>query len=135
MASLFDVYEMDGNREKVEGVTLDIGDVQINILRAGGANRKFANVSRREYRKHQHAIDAGLMGEEDSAKMLAEIYADSIIIGWEGVTDRDGNELECNRDNVVFLLTELPELFAEIREQATNVDSFRLKQLEDDAGN
>ena len=67
--------------------------------------------------------------------MTNELYADTLIIGWSGVTDEAGNPLPFNRDNVVKLLTDLPELANDIQAQAVLVSNFRAEEREADAKN
>ena len=58
-----------------------------------------------------------------------------MVLGWKGVTDRDGNELPFTKDNVVTLLTDLPDLFNELRNEATRQSNFRVTEIEEDLGN
>ena len=56
---------------------------------------------------------------------MAETYAESVIIGWKGVKDRDNKPLKFTKENVVKLLIDLPELFTEIQKRATAFGTFK----------
>jgi len=135
MSSPYAMFGTDSALEAEKGVTIDYGPFSITILRAGGSNRKYKNVTQREYRKRKHAIDSEQISEEESAKMLAEVYAESVIIGWKGVQDETGKDMKCSKANVVKLLTDLPELFHDIRSKAVSIELFRKAELEIASGN
>ena len=67
--------------------------------------------------------------------MLAEVYADAVIVGWSGVKDEAGKEMAFSRENVIKLLTDIPELFRDIQQQANLVSNFRAEAKEADAKN
>ena len=130
MSSPYELFATDKGLESESGVVVDYGDFSFTVLRAGGSNSKYRNVAQREYRKRKHAIDSGTITEDESRKMLAEVYADSVIIDWKGVKGPDGKELKFSRENVVRLLNDLPELFADLRERATAMEAFKVAELE-----
>ena len=111
------MFGTDEALEKETGVVIDYGDFQIKILRAGGANSKYARVRQREYKKHKYAIDSGAMPDEVFRKIMITVYAEAVIIGWEGVrgkpteTAPDGEILPFTQENVITVLNDLPALF------------------------
>jgi hypothetical protein len=132
--SFYKQFSTDSNLESKAGVVLDYGAAgKITIHRAGGSNKKFGEVLTAKLKPYRRQIDAGVMADDVANRVLAEAYAESVIIGWEGVTDAEGNDLEFNRRNVVQLLTDLPELFKDIQGQANSVSNFRAEQIAADA--
>jgi hypothetical protein len=123
MPNVYEAFETSKKLEQ-DGIVLDYGSFKFTIARAGGANRKFANLLDRKLRPHRRAIQAGVFDDETAQRLLAESYAEAVVLGWEGVTDRDGNPLPFNRENCVRLLTDLPSLFEDVREQAQNASNF-----------
>jgi hypothetical protein len=75
------------------------------------------------------------MDEDTAARLMREVYADTVILGWEGVTGRDKAPLAFTRENVLQVLTDLPDLFADIQEMSNKVALFREEIREDDAKN
>lgn len=129
MTSPYKMFKTDEVLE-TKGIVQDFGDFKITIARAGGANKKFAKASEEKFRPHRRALEAGLMSEELTTKILAEVFADSVILGWENVTDENGQPMEFTRENVIKLLTDLPELFTDIRAQATKLALYRRDDTE-----
>lgn len=134
-SSIYSKFRTDSALEAQDGIELNYGDeVAIKIHRAGGANQKYAKALRAKLANNRRALDEQL-SEESARRNLAEIYADSILIGWRGITDEDGKALEFNRANVVKVLCDLPELFRDIQDAANNAALFRRAQQEQDAKN
>ena len=67
--------------------------------------------------------------------ILREVYADTVVIGWSNVEGADGKPMAFTRENVIKLFTDLPELFADVQDQATNLALFRAEINEQDAKN
>lgn len=129
-------YELFGTSEQLEnnGIEINYGSFSISIARAGGHNRAFQNRLAELTRQHKRAIANGRLGEEEARKIMLQAFA-SVVVGWEGVTDREGNPMPFNQQNVIKLLADLPDLFEDLKEQATDASLFRQEQLEQEAKN
>jgi len=135
-ASLYDKFDTDKKAEADVGIVLDYGEAgKIRIHRAGGANQRFKNYTTATLKPFTRQINTGTMDEETSRKLTAQIYAKTIIIGWEGVVGRDGEPLEFNEENVAKLLLDLPELFDDIQRAAQDASLFRSTETEIVEGN
>lgn len=138
MSSLYTTFGTDKSLEK-DGIVLEYGSnaqgvpVQIRIARAGGANVKFAKVLEHKLKPYKRTLDA--LDNKVAEKLLIETYADTVILSWTGVQDREGNDLEFNRDNVIKVLTDLPDLFIDIQQQSQKFALFREEIRELDSGN
>jgi len=138
--SLYNTFETDKSLER-DGIVLDYGfnsknqPIQIRIARAGGANTKFAKVLEQKMKPYKRAIANDTMDNKVAEKLLVEAYADAVILGWEGVEDREGSPLEYNRDNVVKVLTDLPDLFIDIQQQSQKSALYRAELREAEQGN
>ena len=131
-------YSAFANNEELEtqGIVVDYGPAgKFLIARAGGANRKFQRVSEKVFRPYRRQIEAKTIDPKVADKLLAQVFAQTVILGWENVTDRDGNELEFSPDNAQKLLLDLPDLFASLREEAVAAANFRADEVEEDLGN
>lgn len=137
---LYDNYETDKKLER-DGIILDYGTnskeqpIQIRIARAGGANSKFAKVLEQKMKPYKRALANETMDTKVAEKLLVEAYADAVVLGWDGVEDRDGNAMEFNRDNVVKLFTDLPDLFLDVQSQSQKSALFRAEIREAEQGN
>lgn len=125
--SIYKRFKTDSDMESKSGIELDYGDgVKFRVLRAGGSNLSFQKALRDALIKHGRRLSA--MSDDESVRGMAEIYADTVIVGWEGITDEHDEPLPFNRANVVKVLTELPELFRDIQSAAQSVDLFRAER-------
>lgn len=132
--NLYDMFKTDEKHES-NGIELDYGDCQIRIARAGGSNKKYGDLLSKRLKPYRRQMDTGTMDNTVAEKILAEVYAETVIIGWTNVKDREGNVMKFTKENCVKLLLDLPELFRDIQEQASKVANFREAEIEEDTKN
>lgn len=133
--SLYKLFKSNETREKEEGILLDYGTAKIRIRRAGGSNRKYAELLSKKLRPYKRQIENETLDPDTGIRVMAEVYADSVILGWEGVTDSENKVLPFTRDNCVKLMLDLPDLFRDIQEQAQKFANFRDEEIEEDRKN
>lgn len=141
---LFKSFATDKTVER-DGILLNYGNVRFRIARAGGANRQFNKVFQHDTKPYERQMKNNTLSDKDSDELMAGIYAKSIVLGWEsnyGSDDqpewkptltvpaskkhnREEEVLEFSPENVKKVLLLLPDLFADIREQATTASNFR----------
>ena len=133
--SIYDKFATDKKAEQ-EGITLDYGDgLKIKIARAGGSNVKYEKLVQARLKKYERQRQLDLLEIDTLRPILREVYAEAVVLGWEGVTDREGNPLPFNKANAVKLFEDLPDLFEDIVVQAQKAALFRQHILEAEAGN
>lgn len=136
--SLYDLFESDPTAER-DGIVLEYGankdgtPIEIRIRRAGGENHQFQKTFEAKTKPYRRIMDR--LDKKTNDRIMREIYAESIIVGWSGVQDRDGNTMEFNRENAIKLLTDLPNVFNDIMRQSQNEDLFRKNLREEESGN
>lgn len=114
---------------ETDGVDVHLGDdAYITIRRAGGANRAYVECTRRLLQKHRRAIAADTMTDTESEALMAEIYAETIVIGWRGI-ELDGTTLLYSRANVLRLFQELPDVAKVVQEEAQRAANFRADEV------
>jgi hypothetical protein len=129
------MFETNPEHE-TKGIDIDYGDYGVfRIKRAGGANDEFSKVLEVKTRPYRRQIDMGTFDSKVAEKFLVEAFVDTVLIGWENVKDKKGKNLEFSKENAVKLLSDLPELFADLREKAMNAANFLLGDIEDDLKN
>jgi hypothetical protein len=134
--SFYKTYSTNDDLESGTGIDLDYGPSgTITIHRAGGSNKRFATVLNAKMAPYRRQLQNGTMDDAVANKIMAEVYADSVITGWKNVKGKDDKVMPFNKANVVKLLTDLPELFKDIQEQAATVSNFRKEDIEADAKN
>ena len=146
--SLFKQFKTDSKVEK-EGILLDYGPnkdlpanadgshpvIMIRIARAGGANDAYNKRIEALSKKHRRKIQNDALEIAELREMTMHAVADTVILGWENVTDEDGNPMPFSRDNALKLFKQLPDLFNDVQEQAAKAALFRAHVREDDLGN
>jgi len=114
------------SQKETTGIYFDLGDDgKFLLARSGGANDKFEKAFMTAMKPHKSAVKTETLSSTMANKILAGVYADSVILGWEGVTGEDGQSLPYSRDNCVKLLTDLPDLFAELRKHSSDMGNFK----------
>lgn len=138
--SLYSQFTTDPQLER-EGVLLEYGTsstgqpVTIRIARAGGANVQFQKRLEALTKPFRRQIQTETIDQKVSEKLVRQVYAETVVLGWENVEDRDGNPIPYSRDACMKLFDDLPDLFLDIQEQAQRVALFRTTIREADAGN
>lgn len=141
--SLFSTFSADPELER-DGVILDFGDFRFRVARAGGSNKRFQAAVRRILDPHKRAIDLEVLADEKSRELVAECFAEAVILGWETkfvdadgvetwrpvVIDSTGQEIEFSKANCKRVLLELPDLFDTLRAEATKLSNFNLARRE-----
>ncbi len=134
--SLYSLFETDESAE-LDGFELVLFDEEVEIkfilARAGGSNRKFSNRLQALLRPYDRAIKAGTMSEEKAASIMAQTMAETVLLGWENVFDRDGEKLPFSVASAKQLLLDLPELRTVILEEAQNAANFIAEEVEENS--
>jgi hypothetical protein len=138
--SLYKRFKTDPKIEK-EGVLLDFGknskgaQIYIRVARAGGANQAYLNRMEARAKPHRRSIQNDTIERVTLEKLILDVYAETVVLGWENVEDENGNELPFNKDNVIKLFTDLPDVYEEVKDQAQKGALYRQELLEADAKN
>jgi len=134
--NLYDLYQTDQKKERDNGVEVEFpGGVKLWIRRAGGNNVAYEKALDEVMKPYRRQLQQGLLDEGKARELEARVYARGVIINWEGVTDESGAKMDCTEENIVKLFTDLPDLFVEVKQQATDIANFRVEQREADAKN
>ena len=143
--SLYSTFATDSSLEQ-KGILINYGTERFLIARAGGSNDKFKRVFNQKIKPHRRQIDNEQMKDEQMEELLAEVYAESVILGWESrkdkdapwvptLPDREGKPMEFTPANCKKLLLDLPELFRDLQSQASKAALFRKVEEDADLGN
>jgi hypothetical protein len=139
--SLYQQFKTDEKLEK-EGILVDFGvnqrtdkPIRFRIARAGGSNITFAKAMEKATRPHKRALHLGTLSNDVAEKIYREVFIDTVLLDWEEVDGSDGQPLPFTRENAVKLFTDLPDLFAQLREDAGNAALFLAEVREADLGN
>lgn len=135
MASIYEGFATDQSAE-VKGIVLDFGEYgRFTVARAGGSNRAYTKMLEAETRPYRRQIENGLMSAEAADAIVKKVFAHTVVLRWEDVPGEDGEFIPYSRENCLKLLTDLPELFATIRDEAAKAANFRQQDAEGDVKN
>lgn len=120
-----------------QGVVIDMGDAgKFTIARSGGSNKKYQKRLESAMRPHRRAFQQGTLSDDTAAQILLSVFVDSVLLDWSCVTGEDGKPVPFSRANAEKLLTDLPDLFATLREASADAAMFKgTGDAESDSGN
>lgn len=137
------IYEAFGTNEELEnkGIELTVSEnkdgtpVKFYVARAGKSNKKYQKALETTFKPYRRQIQLGTMSEETATALMTEVFATTILKGWENVRGKDGKDIPFNKDNAVMLLTALPDLYETLSSAASDAANFRDETLAEDAKN
>jgi len=141
--SLYKQFKTDENIERT-GIIVDFGDFRVTVARAGGGNKRFAKLLEAKTKPFRRAIQTETMDPDRALDILRQVYAEAVILKWEtkvdgkfksGIEAEDGKLLPSTVANIDLTLKNLPDLFADLQEQAGKAALFRESIREDSSGN
>lgn len=147
MNDIYGAFKTDKGLEQA-GVYLDYGKFRVKVARAGGSNKAFARLLEAKLRPYQRAIKTETIDPELAEKIMLDVYARTVVVGWETKVEKDGKEewqpllqnaqgdlVKPSPEAIAELFKALPDLFADIQEQTNKAAIFREAVLETNAGN
>jgi hypothetical protein len=134
MKNVYAAFETEKNLEKT-GIEINYGSFSFTIARAGGANQKYNKALEIATKPFRRAIETEAMDDERSREILMEVYSKVVVLGWKGVTDKEGKKQNFTSENCLKLFKDLPDLFEDIKHQANQSALFRKSIQEAEAKN
>lgn len=125
------------------------GNLAFMIARAGGSNEKYFKAMQKEWKPVQRIADLGELSNEKATEVYWNVYAEAIILfakfldddgTWKvGLGYEDGAReptiVQADKQSLIALFKDAPELFLEVRSDAENRELFLLQDAEDDSKN
>lgn len=101
MLDIFTSFATDETAE-VNGTWLPFNGAKLLVARAG--NRKYAKALTKKVETFQKELDAqDDAADKRSDEIMAEVFAESILLGWEGIGFK-GAPMDYSKDNAKTLL-------------------------------
>jgi len=72
-----------------KGIELDFGPIRIQVGHASSANKKYAVALRENTRKHKQAIGMGLLNNDKSYGIMANVVATTLVYNWQYLDEDD----------------------------------------------
>jgi len=133
---------------EVSGVWLDYGSFRVKIARSGGKNTMYSKIFAQVAGKYKN-VSVKALGREKVDALYAKVYARAVIKAWEVKDEHDDwksglhilgadgtvSIKPMNVDNIIAVLTSLPDLFSDIMSQSGEIATFQKEEEEDITGN
>ena len=134
--NLYDHYQTNETATSGEWIPWGTTGARFKLARASAHdNAKFKNAMERRLQKYRTEIRLDVLPADVDAAATREVFAETVILDWKGVKGPDDEDIPFSRDACVQLLTDLPELFAEIKNVAADRQTFQDATVETDAKN
>lgn len=124
--------KFETNRElESEGRIIDYYDDEgkiafsFRVARMGPANKRWLKKFDRLSKPHRRAAQVGALSPEKGREIMVKSLAGTVVLDWRNVEDRDGNPLPFSEENCIKLLTDLPDLYADLVEQAQTAELYK----------
>lgn len=132
-----DIFQQFKTNEALEksGTWVDFGDgIKFKLASMSARNKDYVKAVEAALKPFKRQIRMKAFSNEKDAEVTREVFADKILIDWTGVKRGDVT-IKYSRDAALDLMIELPKLYHELVEQATNDATFLESELEDESKN
>ena len=142
MSGLHKQFKTNKNKE-INGVEIEFTDAPNDdgtfptfiISRMGKSNKAYSKALEHATRPYRRQIELQVMKEEIAESIFIEVFVNTILHGWFNVYDETGQEIPFNKQTAIALLTELPDVYSRLQEEAKLSANFRDNVLEIEAKN
>lgn len=125
------VYQRFGSEKDLEtkGVVMDYelphGTFSVKIKRAGARNPDWKKCYNEIMKPLSDDILAGKVSEAKNKVLLAEVWAKTVVVGWEGLVDADGNPVPFSVETCYELFCYMPDLLNDVIADSHLVSNFQ----------
>jgi hypothetical protein len=137
-------YQIDKEIQRV-GVYFEDEDVRVRMTYAGSENTRYDRMLKLKLKPFETQIKNDNFPDEMFHKVLGEVYAATVVLGWEvknengefvqGIYDETGEVLPVTEANMCKAFALGNRLFQDCIKVATNFNLFRQGQKEEDSKN
>ena len=135
MSKLYRHYRTDPEKD-TKGVWIEFpaAGVRLRIARAGITNKRYQAALEKALKPYRRALGKGLMDDDTAKKIVMKVFADTIVMDWEGLEDEDGQPVEFSAEACFKVFSDLPEFFGDVQGEAQDLAAFR-EDFEEDSKN
>lgn len=141
--SLKTLFKTDPNKEQ-SGIWVSLPqgegtpDCEFLVAMMGPANKKFVAATQALQKKYKHALKT--MSDQRQKELGLEAFVETVLLDWRNVAEYRMEKLvdgPCmmpfNRENAIFLLTDLPQIHEILAREATDFANFVAVSVDSDA--
>ena len=118
---------------EVNGIEYRVNaDVSFFLRRAGGRNKEYERCLARHSRPYNRRLRSNQMPNDEFLELIVKpTFVESVICGWKGIKDKDGNEIPFSPGACRELFGEFPNIFEELVAVATDMSQFREQEKQE----
>lgn len=131
--SIYDIFETKPLDE--DGKWFELGPaekIKLRYMGSEAAKRAYENLMRPFAARQKLGLD---LTDEESKKVNIAFLSETLIMDWQGFTDREGKEIKFTPAAAAALCEALPRLTALILRIATDESNFEKELVETETGN
>ena len=140
--SLYKQFATNTDKE-IEGIEVQMTEAENEdgsiptfvVSRMGKSNKRYSKALEAATRPYRRQIELGTMNNDKAEEIFMGVFVDTVLKGWKNVRDENGAELPFNKQNAVKLLTDLPDVYDRLQEEAKLSANFRDAALEEEVKN
>ena len=138
--NLYKQFQTDRHLE-TDGVDVVYGKnsagepITFRIARSGGANTEYRRVLDLKTKPYRRQLQNGTVDVAILEDLVLQTFAETVVLGWSGVEDAEGNPLAYSKEAALKLMQDLPELYQDLLEVSQRASTFRQEEREADAKN
>jgi len=133
-----DLFKAYGTNKQAEndGVWILFEDVGFLCRRLTVEDPRFRKVTEAKTKPYRQAIRTETISSELLRRINVEVFVEACLLDWKNVNGKDGNPLEFNKENAIWLFLQLPDLFSLVSEEAGRIRNFQTPdEVEEDTKN
>ena len=118
-----------------EGVKVDLGD-GLTVIVARIGNKRYQDFIRKATKPYQQAIRNKTLADSVFEKIMNEAMADSILLGWEGMEDDQGEVIKYSKEKALEILSD--PAYADFKQLVSDLaneqETFRSEAIQETVG-
>ena len=130
----FDTLFGFDEQKSENGVWVDVPDggrLKLGMIGSHAYNQALD----KHIKRYRNLIRAtGNLTVEQNTAVTIQVYADSVLLDWDGYEDEHGQPMKCTRENKVKMLTKYPNFKTLVESYAGDRDIFQ-EDINGDLGN
>lgn len=136
MGKFGNITDLQADKDlETQGIDLAFGGGRfITVARSGGSNRKYRTLMAEVYKPHKRALENGTLDDDTAGRLLREVFAKTVVLGWKGWKYADGKEIPYSGKACEELFEEAPEVFDIVQDESGKFANFAVQEVEE-AGN
>ena len=131
------------SQKELDGIAIEFPEAQNEdgsiptfvISRMGRSNKAYAKALEAETRPFRRQVELGTMKNEVAEEIFLRVFVGNVLKGWQHVEDQNGEPLAFNKENAIKLLTDLPDVYDRLQEEAKIAANFRDTSIDAESGN